>query len=146
MGLVSYKGLDFDMEFIGGRLNQLGETVEPPEIATEPERHLDLYIDREQRANQKNIKWPNLEECLEAYGYPCPVTKWDGEPITNTRFGEEIGPAYLSALADGSSQAATLKNAIEHYLLTDLEANIALYYADIGEEYEPYLLGTERTF
>lgn len=36
-GLVSYKGLDFNMDFIGGPLERLGETVEPPEIAAASE-------------------------------------------------------------------------------------------------------------
>jgi hypothetical protein len=145
-GLVTYNGIGFDMDFIGSRLEQLGETVEAPEIATTPERHLDLYVDRKQRADQEGAKWPSLEECLEAYGYPCPVTKWSGEEITARRFGEEIGPAYLRALVDDSSQASALKPAIEHYLTTDLEANIAIYYADIGEDFEPYLLGTEQDY
>lgn len=145
-GLVSYKGLDFDMDFIGGRLKCLGAAVEPPEIATTPDRHVDLYVDRKRRADQSGRKWPSLEECLRSYDYPYSVTEWGGEEITNTRFGEEIGPAYLQALGDESQRAARLRDAIEHYLVTDPEANIALYHADIGEDFTPHLLRTRRSF
>ena len=44
---------------------------------------------------------PKLEECLASYDFAEPVTEWDGRPVTNTRFGEELGPAYLSAVAAG---------------------------------------------
>lgn len=145
-GLVSYNGRSFDLEFIGRRLDQLGETVKFPEIATESDRHVDLYVDRKRRADQENAKWPSLEECLDSYGYPCPVTRWNGAEITNSRFGEEIGPAYLAAIGENSPQSEALQKAIDHYLTTDLEANIALYYADIGDTYSPHLLGTERDF
>lgn len=145
-GLASYNGRDFDMAFIGGRLDLLGETVDTPEIATTSHRHIDLYVDRRQRADREGLKWPSLEECLETYGYPRPVTRWNGKEITNTRFGEEVGPAYLSSLSGDPQRVSTLREVIDHYLATDLEANIALYYADIGEEFEPQLLGTERAF
>jgi len=145
-GLTSYKGIDFDMWFIGERLDHLGETVEAPEIATSPERHIDLFADRKERASREGSSWPSLEECLDAYGYPRPVTRWNGSELTNTRFGEELGPAFLQALSDDPQRASTLEEVIDHYLTTDLEANIALYYADIGDDFDPHLLGTERTF
>lgn len=145
-GLVSYNGSEFDLRFIEERLDRNGDTVNAPEIATAPERHTDLFTDRKRRADREGVKWPSLEDCLDTYGYPCPVTSWDGERITNSRFGEEVGPAYLAALDGDSRCASTLRDAIDHYLTTDLEANIALYYADVGENFEPYLLGTERAF
>jgi len=145
-GLVTYNGKNFDLEFISGRLDQLGKTIEPPEIVTEADKHIDLYVERERRANRENVKWPSLEECLDSYGFPCPVTKWNGDVITNSRFGEEIGPEYLGALQENAQSPSALQEAIDHYLTTDLEANIALYYADIGESYSPCLLGTENQF
>lgn len=145
-GLVSYKGIDFDLWFIDERLNLLGETVDIPEIATTHERHIDLFADRQEHATREGRSWPSLEDCLDAYGYPRPVTVWNGREITNTRFGEEVGPAFLQALTADSQQASTLEDVIDHYLMTDLEANIAIYYADIGNDFEPHLLGTERTF
>lgn len=145
-GLTSYNGLGFDMQFIVNRLDHLGEPVEIPDIVTSTERHIDLYTDRKKQADREGAKWPSLEECLEAYGYPCPVTRWNGSEVTGSRFGDELGPAFLEALSDDPNEAATLEEVIDHYLKTDLEANIALYYADIGGDFTPGLLGTQRTF
>lgn len=145
-GLVSYKGINFDMWFIGERLDRLGETVETPDIATTPGRHIDLFVDRKKRANREGRSWPSLEECLDAYEYSRPVTVWEGQEVTNTRFGEELGPMFLRTLTDDPQRASTLEEVIDHYLVTDLEANIAIYYADIGDDFEPYRLGTKRTF
>ena len=145
-GLVSYNGRAFDLAFLRGRLERLGASLEPPAVATDGERHVDLFVDRKRRADREGEKWPSLEECLRAYDYPRPVTELDGEAITNGRFGEEVGPEYLATLAEDSPRTATLEAAIDHYLRTDLEANLALYYADIGEAFEPELLGTARAF
>lgn len=145
-GMVTYKGSEFDMQFIGDRLAHLGEAVEPPQIATSPDRHIDLFVDRKERAQRDGRKWPSLEECLDAYDYPRPLTLWEGEEVTNSRFGEELGPTFLRTLSEDSQQGTTLKEVIHHYLITDLEANVAIYYADIGEGFEPQHLGAERTF
>jgi hypothetical protein len=145
-GLVSYNGREFDLAFLRGRLERLGESLEPPAVATDESRHVDLFADRKRRADRDGRKWPSLEECLRAYGYPRPVTELDGESITNGRFGEEVGPEYLETLGEDSPRAEALEAAIDHYLRTDLEANFALYYADIGETFEPELLGTTRAF
>lgn len=145
-GLVSYNGREFDLAFLRDRLERLGEPREPPAVATDPDRHLDLFADRKRRADRAGEKWPSLEECLGAYGYPCPVTELDGEAITNGRFGAAVGPEYLATLGEDSPRAAALEAAIDHYLRTDLEANLALFYADVGEPFEPALLGTERAF
>ena len=145
-GLVSYNGREFDLAFLRDRLAHLGEPLEPPAVATDGARHVDLFADRKRRADRTGEKWPSLEECLRAYDLPCPVTELDGEAITNARFGEEVGPEFLGTLGEDSPRAAALEAAIDHYLRTDLEANFALYYADIGEPFEPALLGTERAF
>lgn len=143
-GLVSYNGRAFDLAFVETRLELLGATAEWPQIATAPDRHCDLFADRKRRAEREGVKWPSLEECLDSYGYPRPRTDWRGEPITNTRFGDEVGPAYLEAVAADSAGLSELQEAIDHYLTTDLEANVAIYYADIGVEFEPHLLGTGK--
>lgn len=145
-GLVSYNGRAFDLSFLRGRLERLGASLEPPAVATDAARHVDLFEDRKRRADREGVKWPNLEECLRAYDYPRPVTELDGEPITNGRFGEEVGPEYLATLGEDSPRATALEAAIDHYLRTDLEANFAIFYADIGEAFEPALLGTTRAF
>ena len=144
--LVSYKGIDFDLSFIRDRLDRLDETADLPAVATDADRHVDLFFDRKRRADQRGRKWPSLEECLDAYGCPCPKTLWNGGPVTNTRFGEELGPAYLQALDEGTEQAGKLTEVIDHYLTTDLEANLAIYYGDIGAKFEPNLLDSERSF
>lgn len=145
-GLVSYNGIQFDLPFVADRLELLGETVALPEIATSRDRHLDLFIDRKEYATQRNIKWPSLEQCLEAYGLPLPRTVWGGREVTNTRFGEELGPAYLQAVSDDREAASQLVEVIDHYLVTDLEANIALFHADVGEEFEHEFIGSVREF
>lgn len=145
-GLVSYKGVNFDVSFIEDRLTNVSKSVELPEIMTDTDLHLDLYVDREIQADETGVKWPNLEDCLESYGYPQPTTIWQGEKVTNTRFGEELGPAYLQAIEADQERASELAAVIDHYLTTDLEANFAIYYSDIGENFEPRLLLNSRTF
>ncbi|WP_254768699.1 ribonuclease H-like domain-containing protein [Salinilacihabitans rarus] len=144
--LVTYKGSEFDMAFLNERLTLLGADELSPAIDT-PDTHLDLFTDRKEKANRTNEKWPKLEECLESYGLPTPTTVWNGQPVTNTVFGEELGPAYLEAVAEGAADRVTaLKDPIEHYLMTDLEANLALYYADVGVAFDPAHLASRREF
>ncbi len=144
--LVSYKGSGFDLEFLSDRLSILGAEAVAPSIGT-GSTHLDLFIDRRSKANRINKKWPGLEECLASYGLPEPETIWNGQPIDNVRFGEELGPFYLDTLAAQNDDLCdqTLE-IIEHYLLTDLEANFAVYYSDIGAEFNPELIGARREF
>lgn len=139
--LVSYNGTAFDLDFLAKRLEYLGESVDPPTLAA-PETHVDLFTGRKEQGG----KWPSLEECLEAYGYPQAVTTWKGEPVTGERFARELGPAFLRSLREDPPDASALESVIDHYLRTDLEANVAVYYADIGVGFEPYLLGTEAVF
>ena len=144
--LVTYNGREFDLPFLTTRLEGSGESVDFPAVATDPDRHLDLYLDRKRRADRENVKWPSLGECLVAYDLPRPRTVLDGEAVTNTRFGEAVGPAYLRSLDGDGTEAERLRPAIDHYLQTDLAANVALYHADVGLDFEPSLLGTERSF
>lgn len=143
-GLISYNGRDFDLSFIADRLEILGEkssVFEPPAFVRD--NHVDLIADRKRRAAKTGESWPSLEDCLQSYELPVPRTNWRDEPITNTRFGEEVGPSYLETVTDGGRPESDLIEAMNHYLQTDLEANLALYYADIGDTFEPHSLGTE---
>lgn len=144
-GLVSYKGEGFDLDFLGKRLKHLGATDRTSLPRSIYRNHIDLYPDRKQRAEDLGEKWPSLEECLESYGYPVPETIWNGGVLTNTRFGEGLGPRYLDAIRAGDT-LETLQEVIEHYLITDLEANFAVYYSDIGQPFEPRHLSNSREF
>ncbi|MWV41054.1 ribonuclease H-like domain-containing protein [Natrialba sp. INN-245] len=143
--LVSYNGSDFDFGFLKDRLYRLGADNAVDELTLEP--HIDVFADRKAVCDRTGEKWPKLEECLASYDFEEPVTEWNGAPVTNTRFGEELGPAYLEAIAVGDGdRAASLRDVIDHYLVTDLEANLAIYYADCGVEFEPQFLGTRKAF
>lgn len=132
--LVSFSGRDFDVPFCQERLKLLAEDVRQPSLHGD-ETHLDLfYDDRKQLADQRGEKWPSLEEVLEAYGVEPQPTFWDGEPLTNSRFGEELGPAYLEAINCGDQVTAEeLADVIDEYLRQDLLHNLRIYYYDIGE-------------
>lgn len=145
--LVSYNGVEFDLSFLADRLDRLGSEVALPAI-TEPPAHLDLFLDRKRRADEEGSPWPRLEACLEAYGHAPPTTVWRGEPLTNARFGEELGPAYLRTLdtETGERFREQLAEIVDHYLIADLEATLALFYADVGAAVEGRYLGTERRF
>jgi len=68
-------------------------------------------------------------------------------PLDNTRFGEEFAPAFLDTVANGDDQAiGPYRDVLDHYLTTDLEANLALYYADQGQSFEPDHLGLRGEF
>lgn len=145
-GLVSFKGRDFDLDFLNVRSYALGQGEISVNLSGE-DTHVDLFEGRKEEAERRNDKWPNLEECIEAYDWTPAKTIWGNSLLTNTRFGEDLGPTYLEALDVGDDeQRQALLDVIEHYLVTDLEANFAVYYGDIGEEFEPQHLGTEKTF
>jgi len=144
--LVSYNGKGFDLTFLKDRLSQQGTAPFDVDLDNRHE-HVDLYEPRKQEADKRNVKWPSLEECLQSYDYEPPTTIWNGREIGNTVFGEELGPAYLQAVADGDrDRQAALAEVIDHYLRTDLEANLALYYADIGAEFESAYLESTVEF
>jgi len=109
-----------------------------------PETHVDLSKSRQAQCDRTGESWPTLEACLECYDYPIPETVWKEKELTNTRFGEELGPAYLEALENGG--AGDFVEVIDHYLRTDLEANFAVFYADIGKQFTPSQLDSDQTF
>jgi DNA polymerase elongation subunit (family B) len=133
--LVTYYGSGFDFPFLRGRLAATGG-----EDAFElPESHLDLCTTRP--------GYPSLEDCIEAYGATPAETHWRGEPVTSERFGRELGPAYLDAVAAGDdATAADLRETVDHYLRTDLEGNLIVHYGDIGVDFEPALAGRHARF
>lgn len=143
--LVSYGGKDFDVEFIEDRL----AILDSEGVGTFPEyartNHVDLFVPRKRIADHRDVQWPGLEDCLESYEYPRPKTVWNGSEMTNTRFGEQLGPLFLETL-DDTARSSALSEVIEHYLVTDLEANIALYHADTDRPFEPHHLDDVREF
>ncbi|UHQ98244.1 ribonuclease H-like domain-containing protein (plasmid) [Natrinema zhouii] len=144
--LVTFHGQDFDLEFLSDRLYRLGAENFLSEVDVLG-THVDLFADRKAVCDRTGDKWPSLEECLVSYGFPEPTTVWNGQPVDNTRFGEELGPLYLEVLESGTDDVCEqLTSVINHYLVTDLEANLALYYADIGAAFEPGRLGTRKEF
>ncbi|MEF8855903.1 MAG: ribonuclease H-like domain-containing protein [Haloplanus sp.] len=145
--LVTYNGVGFDIPVVADRLDRLGASADLPAI-TDPPAHLDLFLDRKRRADEEGTSWPRLEACLEAYGHAPATTVWRGDPLTNARFGEELGPAYLRTLGTetGARFREQLIEVIDHYLIGDLEATLALFYADIGDAVEGRYLGTEARF
>lgn len=142
-GLISYNGQDFDVDFLEQRLsiNGAGQFDTQGLLLDD---HIDLMKPRQQRCRETGEKWPSLEDCLASYDLPVPKTIWRGEPLTNTRFGEQLGPEFLRKLGNGDTE--DLVDVIEHYLRTDLEANFALFYADAGIPFEPSLLSSDQEF
>lgn len=132
--LVSFNGRDFDIPFCRKRLQLRVDDPREPALHDD-ETHLDLlYDDRKDLADQRGEKWPSLEEVLQTYGFEPEPTFWDGQPLTNTRFGEELGPAYLQAINRGDQVTAEeLADVIDDYLREDLLHNLRIYYHDIGE-------------
>jgi hypothetical protein len=138
--LVTYNGAEFDVPFLHARL----EANDADPVPLPPAEHLDLYADRKRRADETGRKWPSLEECVAAYDATPAETVWRGEPVTNTRFGEELGPAYLDAVRRGDG--ADLAAVVDHYLKTDLENNFLVYYGDLGVPFEPAFAESRREF
>lgn len=133
-GIVTYNGTNFDFPFITNRLYAHGKR-DPPAV---PANHIDLYPPRKRVATETNNKWPSLEECLAAYDIPCYETAYNGELLDNTRFGEELAPAYLTAIKSHDDQSIQeLESIIRPYAGADIEATIALYEADAGRTYTP---------
>ena len=143
--LVTYNGRGFDLPFLRDRVAiRGGGALELPFTASQ---HLDLFADRKERADATGRKWPNLEECLDAYGVTPAETRWSGELVTNGLFGDELGPAYLDALTVGDdTRVDELHPVIDHYLRTDLENNFVVYYRDVGIEFDPIFAGRHATF
>ena len=134
--LVSYKGSSFDMDFLYKKHIALKMSDLPTLECTR--NHIDLFDPRKDLADQNGKKWPSLEESLAAYEIPDYVTEWNGGTLTNTRFGEELAPRYVSALQNGDNgMLDELESVVVEYTESDIEANLALYAADAGREYLP---------
>jgi len=139
--LVTYNGIEFDLPFLAGRLEKLEDTGLPIGYTTED--HLDLFADRKAAAG----KWPKLEECVTAYGASPAQTHWNDTIVDGSVFAEELAPAYLDGVANNDmSRIEALQPIIEHYLESDLENNLLIYYGDIGEHFEPAYAGTQSSF
>ena len=129
--LVTYNGRGFDLDYLNERFAILKPTQQI-ELQCE-DTHIDLFIPRKQKADEQGIKWPSLEEVLEGHGLAVQPTLWHGEELTNTLFGEELAPEYIQAITE--DRAATideLETVIHEYVMSDIEANLALYETDVG--------------
>lgn len=143
--LVSYNGIEFDMDFLDERCARFDRAPETPKLR-ESGRHIDLFAGRK-AACGPNDKRPSLEESLDSYGLPVPETVWNGSPVDNARFRTEFAPAFLDALARGDEREVDRhREVLDHYLKTDLEATIALYCADQGLSFDPVHLGLHGDF
>lgn len=133
--LVTYNGKSFDLSFVDVRMKELGERPIRPALDTAG-GHIDLLMDyRTDAAERAGVKWPKLEETIESYTDEVPPTvEWRGDELTNTRFGEELGPAYIEAVeSEDAIEMAFLESVIDAYLRQDLLLQLMIYYFDIGE-------------
>ena len=129
--LVTYNGRGFDLNYLNERLAIL-EPTHQVKLQCE-DNHIDLFVSRKQKADEEGIKWPSVEEVLEGHGLAVQPTHWRGEKLTNARFGEELAPEYLRAIAeDRTATVDELETVVHEYVMTDIEANIALYETDVG--------------
>ena len=129
--LVTFNGRGFDLNYLSERLAVL-EPTQQIELQCE-ENHVDLFVPRKQKADEQGIKWPSLEEVLEGHGLKVQPTLWRGEALTNTRFGEDLAPEYIQAIAeDRTDTIDELETVIHEYVMSDIEANLALYETDVG--------------
>lgn len=132
--LATFKGSEFDFDFLEDKQQALGATV--PDLVCRS-NHVDLFVQRK-RNQPSHKKWPSLEESLDAYGIEEYVTTWNDAKLTNTRFGEDLAPEYVSALQSGDTATLdSLEAVVREYTETDIEANLALYEHDAGREYTP---------
>ena len=129
--LVSFNGRGFDLNYLSERLAIL-EATQQVELQCE-DNHIDLFVPRKEKADEQGIKWPSIEEVLESHGLTVQPTHWRGEQLTNTRFGEELAPEYIQAIdEDRMATIDELETVIHEYVMTDIEANVALYESDVG--------------
>ena len=129
--LITFNGRAFDLDYLNERVRIL-QTSQQFELHCE-RNHVDLFKPRKRLADDRGIKWPSLEEVLDGHGLEIQPTHWRGEQLTNMRFGEELAPEYLRAIAEGRTATINeLETVIHEYVMTDIEANIALYETDVG--------------
>lgn len=133
--LATFGGAGFDFDFLVDKCDAL-RVADRPDLLSWPE-HVDLLAERKQ-ALPNHREWPSLEDSLDAYGIEEYETTWRGSKLTNTRFGDKLAPEYVSALQSGDTDTLdALEAVVREYTETDIEANIALYEADVGREYTP---------
>lgn len=129
--LVTFNGKNFDLDYLSERIESLQFRQKPDLNCTE--NHIDLFSARKQSADQRGVSWSSLKEVLETHGLTVQPTMWRGEELTNSLFGEELASEYLRAIAENRSATIDeLETVIHEYVMTDIEANIALYEVDAG--------------
>ncbi len=129
--LVTYNGEAFDLDYLSKR-TELLKYDQQPELNC-AENHIDLFVPRKRSADQHGVKWPSLEEVLEAHGLSVQPTVWNGQELTNSLFGEQLAPEYIDAInQDQTATVDELEEVIHDYVVGDIEANIALYETDSG--------------
>lgn len=134
--LVTYNGEWFDLPFLSDKLDATPFDGARPEL--NDTLHVDLAVPRFEQADAMGAKYPSLEECLDANEIPLHEVHWNGEELTNTRFGEELAPRFKTALEEEmESVVKPLCTTISDYTAADIEATAALYQTDAGREYTP---------
>jgi DNA polymerase elongation subunit (family B) len=129
--LVTYNGRGFDLDYLNERLRIL-QPLQQFELHCE-RNHIDLFVHRKRLADEQGIKWLSLEQVLQGHSLTVQPTHWRGEQLTNTRFGEELAPEYIRAIDEGRTATVDdLETVIHEYVMTDTEANLALYETDSG--------------
>jgi hypothetical protein len=129
--LVTFNGKSFDLDYLSERIELLrfGQNIDINCV----KNHVDLFVPRRRSADKAGVKWPSLEEVLDTHGLTVQPTMWRGEELTNTRFGEELAPEYIQAITEGRTDTIDkLETVIHGYVMTDIEANLALYETDAG--------------
>jgi len=129
--LVTYNGEAFDLDYLSKRIESL-QFRQQPELACR-ENHVDLFVSRKRSADEAGVKWPSLEEVLDAHGLTVQPTIWNGEELSNSLFGDRLAPEYLGAIAgDRTTAVDELEGIIHQYVCGDIQSNIALYETDAG--------------
>ena len=129
--LVTFNGKSFDLDYLSERIELLRfrQNIDINCV----KNHVDLFVPRRRSADKAGVKWPSLEEVLDTHGLTVQPTMWRGEELTNTRFGEELAPEYIQAITEGRTDTIDkLETVIHGYVMTDIEANLALYETDAG--------------
>jgi hypothetical protein len=144
-GVVTYNGVGFDVPFLEDRITALLPMEEEGPTLNCMDRHLDLFLRKKEFTTTVGSKWPTLEECLAAYNIPVQTVYWEGEELTNKRFGEYLAPRYLQAIEEDDRETIErLEKKIIEYAAGDIEATVALHEADARRSYLPDYTRFER--